>query len=135
VSGTFFVLHPDRYYAAVAYVSGVAPIHDSDAVSCEQDWLGLVWRDHDGPWTLAYRFRYYEDREVWESGDLQNEYAFLVEGPVVEDAVVERLLSVAAMVEERFNAEADVVRPRTSDPALILKELEGRPWAHFRHLQ
>ena len=135
MSSTFFVLHPDRYYAAVAYVSGVAASHDSDAVSREQDWLGLVWRDHDGPWTLAYRFRYYEDREVWESDDLQNEYAFSVDGSVAEDAVVERFLSVAAMVEERFSAEADVIRPRTSDPASIREELEGRQWAHFRHFQ
>jgi hypothetical protein len=98
------------------------------------DLLGQVYRDKDGPWKIAYRFRYYADDQVFDSEDVKRGYRFDLAPHVDEACAVEVILSLCReLISDGYDgARMSVVEVRSDKVDVFLKAMEARPWFHGR---
>lgn len=89
-------MHADSWVRAVFFVENLAPC------ACHErpfNWLAQVYRAHvtDAKFRCVYRFRYYYDEKVFDSGDKRSWTVFEVESDDIEPAV-EALRKVMDMI-------------------------------------
>jgi hypothetical protein len=119
---------PGRYFAVIAFVYG-GPTN--------RDWLATLYRDRDpdGPWVMAYRFRYYADADPFSKKDHKNIYeAKLNTGnPAREEEFTGHVRVMAEMLIAKGYAEKlDWMLLKSDDPHHCADLLATRPWAHKR---
>ena len=75
-----------------------------------KDWLGAVWKDPDGPWTLTYRFRYYLDDKAHDSADERSWYEMQVPASEPEERVLRAMNKIAEMTRIEYGGAENANR-------------------------
>lgn len=98
------------------------------------DWLAVMWRDDDGPWTFQYRFRYHEDDKVFDSKDRKSWYEVKIPGDEPEDEVLGKLNLVARTLTCAMRSNLHEIPLKTREAAVVMKALEVQEFTEMRQM-
>lgn len=121
ITSDIFPIGNGRYYSAFAVVGrGVV-----DRAEDDMDWLGALWRDPGGPWTVTYRFRRGHQKEA---NELVSQRADL------DDVSALELLGALAAQAVAFLSGKDTLIPvQSDDPEAIMRALKPFLYAPEGH--
>jgi hypothetical protein len=96
------------------------------------DWLAAVTRESDGPLTLRYRFRYYQDDKAFDSADHKNWWTATFQNND-EDRIIASVDGLAAELRKKGFGRPwrKIVRGGAED---ILNAFRQAPFAVFKEL-
>ena len=99
------------------------------------DVFAHLWRRlPEGPWTLEYRFRYYEDDRAHDSKDRKSGYRGTFNDPLSEAQVIKKvevaLRTILEFLPEGFAMDATVVE--TDEPEVVTRLLAQKPYMHIK---
>lgn len=104
----------------------------------DKDILGQVWRDLGddgipGPWTVSYRFRYYQDNKRHDSSDVKNSWQWIApnEPEWTEERVVNLLLGgIGQACRDGFGdpTEMSVIEIKSDRAEDFMNKLSDQPW-------
>lgn len=100
------------------------------------NWMACAWRPKDkpGPWTLRWRFRYYEDEKIFDSEDRRSWYTMEIKD-ATEEKVVESLEYVATMMCGVTGTTLTFWEIRgDGDKAMDKMKTHPPPWMHAQHM-
>jgi hypothetical protein len=101
------------------------------------DWMAGAWTDADGSPMAKYRFRYYQDREVFDSTDTKSWFV-IKRKPGCPAMKMEELIDVLSIMATRLAEEAkakkwEFVRG-SSSRAQFMEQFQQLPFVHMKTL-
>jgi hypothetical protein len=102
------------------------------ALTEKSDWLcSLTEVELEKVYEISYRFRYYEDDEVFESKDRKSSYRAEVHS--TRSYAIACIRSIAdGMKKAGASGEVDELLMHKGDIDRFMKELSDKPWAFMR---
>lgn len=111
-----------RYFAKMWFLEGG-----------DKDWMAAVYRDPGKPFTLQYRFRYYNSPDPWDEGDKKSWYTATAPPEMTEEDIVGKTdLMANTMACMGFGGKVHPLVLKSDDPKFITGEMAKQFWAHHK---
>lgn len=115
---------PNRFFVGVWFVG-----------DGRQDWMACIFKDPGSNYTHRCRFRYYRSSEVWNSGDVKNEYETVFHPHLSADDVEHVGQEMADLVAHTMGAtKISYLRLHSDNGRHVMDQLALQDWSHLKIL-